>query len=160
VFDRGYQDDALYRKILDARSSFTGRVKDNIAYNRQQEQELTEEARKAGVIRDMLVTRIGTDRLSVLVIGAWVRKLFFGGGLRGHHPHPPAPLSRQLARGRSALAHAARFNCFAPLALDDSPLTIDYSFVVSLMHRVALLSRRYGLDQPVRQNSDPSLGGD
>jgi hypothetical protein len=69
VFDRGYQDYALYRKILEAQSSFIGSVKDNIAYSRQQEQELTEEARKAGVIRDMLVTRIGTDRLSVLVIG-------------------------------------------------------------------------------------------
>jgi hypothetical protein len=69
VFDRGYQDYALYRKILDAQSSFIGRLKDNIAYNRQQEQELAEEARKAGVIRDMLVTRIGTDRLSVSVIG-------------------------------------------------------------------------------------------
>jgi hypothetical protein len=61
VFDRGYQDYALYREILDAQSSFIGRVKDNIAYNCQQEQELTEQARKAGVIRDMLVSRIGTD---------------------------------------------------------------------------------------------------
>ena len=69
VFDRGYQDYALYRNILDAQSSFIGRVKDNIAYRCQQEQELTEEARKAGVIRDMVVTRIGTDRLSVSVIG-------------------------------------------------------------------------------------------
>jgi hypothetical protein len=69
VFDRGSQDYALYRNILDAQSSFIGRVKDNIAYNRQQEQELTEEARKAGVIRDTLVSRIGTDRLSVRAIG-------------------------------------------------------------------------------------------
>ncbi len=69
VFDRGSQDYALYRNILDAQSSFIGLVKDNIAYNCQKEQELTEEARKAGVIRDMLVTRIGTDRLSVSVIG-------------------------------------------------------------------------------------------
>ncbi len=69
VFDRGYQDYALYRKILDAQASFIGRVKDNIAYNRQQEQELTEEARKAGGIRDMLVTRIGTDRLPISVTG-------------------------------------------------------------------------------------------
>ena len=69
VFDRGYQDYALYRKILDALASFIGRLKDNIAYNCQKEQELAEQARKAGVIRDMLVTRIGTDRLSVSVIG-------------------------------------------------------------------------------------------
>jgi len=39
-------------------------------------------------------------------------------------------------------------------------LTIDRSFVASLIHPVAVLSRRYGLDQPVMQNSDPSLGGD
>jgi hypothetical protein len=37
VFDRGYQDYALYRKILDAQASFIGRVKDDIAYNCQQE---------------------------------------------------------------------------------------------------------------------------
>ena len=107
VFDRGCQDYALYRKILDARSSFIGRVKDNIAYNRQQEQELTEEARKAGVIRDMLVTHIGTDRLSVRAIGAWVRKLFVGGGLRGHHPHPPAP-SPASGRGGEARSRTQR----------------------------------------------------
>ena len=105
VFDRGYQDYAFYRKILDVQSSFIGRVKDNIAYSRQQEQELTQEARKAGVIRDMLVTRIGTDRLSVRAIG-----------FARTPPSPPGPLSRQRARGRSALAHAAWFNCFAPLS--------------------------------------------
>lgn len=61
VLDRGYQDYALYRAILDADSSFIARAKDNIAYQLQQEQELTEAARKAGVVRDILVWRIGTD---------------------------------------------------------------------------------------------------
>ncbi|MGZ0173138.1 MAG: transposase, partial [Planctomycetales bacterium] len=32
VTDRGYQDYALFRQIIDADSSFVGRVKDNIAY--------------------------------------------------------------------------------------------------------------------------------
>ena len=61
VLDRGYQDYALYRAILDAKSSFIGRVKDNIAFRRPQEQELSQAARDAGVIKDILVSRIGTD---------------------------------------------------------------------------------------------------
>lgn len=61
VTDRGYQDYKLFRDILDVGSSFISRVKDNIAYQLQEERELSEEARKAGVIKDILVSRIGTD---------------------------------------------------------------------------------------------------
>lgn len=61
VIDRGYQDYSLYRAILDARSSFIGRVKDNIASVVQEERELTPEAREAGVIRDVVLSRLGTS---------------------------------------------------------------------------------------------------
>jgi len=61
VTDRGYQDYRLFRDILDVGSSFISRVKDNIAYQPQEERELSEEASKAGVIKDILVSRIGTD---------------------------------------------------------------------------------------------------
>lgn len=61
VTDRGYQDYSLYRSILDADSSFIGRVKDNIAYVVDEERELTTEARAAGVIRDVTIKRLGTS---------------------------------------------------------------------------------------------------
>ena len=61
VTDRGYQDYKLFRDILDVGSSFISRVKDNIAYQPQDERELGEEASKVGVIKDILVSRIGTD---------------------------------------------------------------------------------------------------
>jgi hypothetical protein len=61
VADRGYQDYQLFRDILDAGSSFIVRVKENIAYQTQETRELSQPAVQAGVIRDMLVSRIGTD---------------------------------------------------------------------------------------------------
>lgn len=61
VTDRGYQDYSLFRDILDAGSSFIGRVKDNIAYVVAEERELTPEARAAGVIRDAVLSRLGTS---------------------------------------------------------------------------------------------------
>lgn len=61
VTDRGYHDYSLYRDILDAGSSFIGRAKDNIAYVVGQERELTPEARAAGVIRDVVLSRLGTS---------------------------------------------------------------------------------------------------
>ncbi|MCC6511842.1 MAG: IS4 family transposase [Pirellulaceae bacterium] len=61
VLDRGYQEYSLYRGILDIGSSFIGRVKDNIAFKLLEEREITDEAGKAGVIKDMVVSRIGTD---------------------------------------------------------------------------------------------------
>lgn len=61
VVDRGYQDYSLYRAILDAKSSFIGRVKDNIAFEVLEERQLTPEAVKAGVIRDAVLKRLGTS---------------------------------------------------------------------------------------------------
>jgi len=61
VTDRGYQDYSLYRCILDAGSSFIGRVKDNIAYVVQEEREPTLAARQAGVLRDVILSRLGTS---------------------------------------------------------------------------------------------------
>jgi hypothetical protein len=61
VTDRGYQDYSLYRAMLDAGSSFIGRVKDNIAYVVEEERPLTAEARAAGVTRDVILSRLGTS---------------------------------------------------------------------------------------------------
>jgi hypothetical protein len=61
VTDRGYQDYSLYRAILDAGSSFIGRVKNNIAYVVGEEREPTKAARAAGVLRDVILSRLGTS---------------------------------------------------------------------------------------------------
>jgi len=61
VIDRGYQDYSLFRQILDANSSFVGRVKNNIAYVVEEEREITPAGRQAGVIRDVVLSRLGTS---------------------------------------------------------------------------------------------------
>jgi hypothetical protein len=62
VIDRGYASFQLYRDILDAGSSFVARVKDNTAFAVAEEHVVSAEARSAGVIRDVVVCRLGTDR--------------------------------------------------------------------------------------------------
>ncbi|NQV27830.1 MAG: IS4 family transposase [Rhodopirellula sp.] len=61
VTDRGYQNYALFQKIINARSSFIARVKDNIAYDVLEERELGDAAKAAGVVRDVVLSRLGTD---------------------------------------------------------------------------------------------------
>jgi hypothetical protein len=60
VVDRGYADYELFAKIVGANSSLIARVKDNIAYVVQQERPLTDAARAAGVVRDVVISRLGT----------------------------------------------------------------------------------------------------
>src|SRR5207245_4333208 len=62
VIDRGYADYQLFRDILDAGSSFVARVKDNTAFTVSQERPIPEAARAAGVVRDAVLARLGTDR--------------------------------------------------------------------------------------------------
>jgi hypothetical protein len=61
VIDRGYADYQLFRDILDARSSFVGRVKDNTAFTVAEERPLTPAAQQAGVVRDAVLAKLGTD---------------------------------------------------------------------------------------------------
>ena len=61
VHDRGYLDHELYRDILDAGSSFIGRIKDNGQYTVAETRFLSQEARTAGVVSDELVKRLGTS---------------------------------------------------------------------------------------------------
>jgi hypothetical protein len=55
VIDRGYAEYRLFQDILDAKSSFIGRIRDNAVYQLVEERPLTDEARKAGVVRDLVV---------------------------------------------------------------------------------------------------------
>ena len=55
VIDRGYAEYQLFQDIIDARSSFIGRIRDNAVYEVIEERPLSAEARKAGVVRDRIV---------------------------------------------------------------------------------------------------------
>jgi hypothetical protein len=61
VVDRGYAGYWLFRAILDAGSSFVGRVKEGTAFRLSAERVVTEEARTAGVIRDVVVAKLGSE---------------------------------------------------------------------------------------------------
>ena len=61
VVDRGYADYELFAKIVGAGSSLVARVKDNTAFTVEEERPLDEAAKKAGVIRDVILSRLGTS---------------------------------------------------------------------------------------------------
>jgi hypothetical protein len=61
VIDRGYADYQLFRDILDAGSSFVARVKDSTAFTVAEERPLTPAAQQAGVVRDVVLAKLGTD---------------------------------------------------------------------------------------------------
>jgi Transposase DDE domain len=61
VVDRGYADYELFAKIIKAGSSLVARVKDNTAFTVQEERPLDDAAKKAGVIRDVILSRLGTS---------------------------------------------------------------------------------------------------
>jgi hypothetical protein len=61
VMDRGYAGYQLFRDILDAGSSFVGRVKDNSAFTVADERPVAAAAAAAGVVRDVVIAKLGTD---------------------------------------------------------------------------------------------------
>jgi hypothetical protein len=60
VLDRGYADYALFATIVAAKSSLVARVKDSTAFVPQEERPLTAAAQAAGVVRDVVISRLGT----------------------------------------------------------------------------------------------------
>jgi hypothetical protein len=59
VVDRGYADYELFARVVGAGSSLIARVKDNIAYVVREERPLGTTARAAGVVRDVVISRLG-----------------------------------------------------------------------------------------------------
>src|SRR5450432_2383626 len=55
VIDRGYADYQLFQDIIDGRSDFIGRIRDNAVWTVVEERPLTAEARAAGVRSDRIV---------------------------------------------------------------------------------------------------------
>lgn len=62
VLDRGYAGYELFRDVLDAGSSLVARVKDNTAFRIDHQRPLSQAAQDAGVVRDVVLSRLGTDR--------------------------------------------------------------------------------------------------
>jgi hypothetical protein len=61
VIDRGYAEYQLFQEIIDAKSSFIGRIRDNAVWEVVEERPVSEKARAAGVRRD-LVVRLGSKK--------------------------------------------------------------------------------------------------
>jgi Transposase DDE domain len=61
VLDRGYADYELFAQIVGAGSSLVARVKDSTAFTVEEERPLTAAAQKAGVVRDVVLSRLGTS---------------------------------------------------------------------------------------------------
>lgn len=61
VMDRGYAGYQLFRDIVDAGSSLIARVKDNIAFTVAEERSVTVEAAAAGIVRDVVIAKLGTE---------------------------------------------------------------------------------------------------
>jgi hypothetical protein len=59
VLDRGYQEYALFARIMAAGSSFVCRIRDNSAFEVVQNNDLTAEAQSLGVLRDRVVRFTG-----------------------------------------------------------------------------------------------------
>jgi hypothetical protein len=55
VIDRGYAEYQLFQDVLDARSSFIGRIRDNAVWRVVEERPVSAPARAAGVRRDLVV---------------------------------------------------------------------------------------------------------
>lgn len=57
----GYASFELFRDVLDANSSLVARVKDNTAFTVHEERPIPQAAKDAGVVRDVVLSRLGTD---------------------------------------------------------------------------------------------------
>lgn len=60
VLDRGYANYELFARIVQAKSSLVARVKDNTAFIPSEERPLDAAAREAGIVRDVVISRLGT----------------------------------------------------------------------------------------------------
>ena len=76
VIDRGYASYDLFRDILAAKSSFIGRVKDNTAFTVKEERLLPTEAVAAGVVRDLVIDKLGQTNIKTSLASHCAWSLF------------------------------------------------------------------------------------
>jgi IS4 transposase len=67
VADRGCANNALFREFDERDVRFVIRVQENTAFDVQEERPLSEADREAGVARDVLVRRLGTEKHNPLL---------------------------------------------------------------------------------------------
>lgn len=66
VHDGGYESFRLFQEIIDAKSSFIGRVREQTTWTVIEERRLSDDARKAGVVADLIVNLGGKKGKGVL----------------------------------------------------------------------------------------------
>ena len=86
VVDRGYVDYNLFQELHDLPCHFLCRVKDNAAYEVQEERVLTPAAVHAGVVRDVLLRRWGHPPYALVAAAVSPRA-----GRHGHHTADGTP---------------------------------------------------------------------
>jgi hypothetical protein len=67
VADRGYADYSLFRDLDERKCRFIVRLQENSVYEVERENPLTAEDRKAGVVRDVTIRRLGTAKHNSLL---------------------------------------------------------------------------------------------
>lgn len=67
VADRGYADYSMFREFDQDGVRFLIRLQENAVFEVQEEQPLSKEDRQAGVVQDVLVRRLGTDKHNSLL---------------------------------------------------------------------------------------------
>jgi hypothetical protein len=67
VIDRGYADYSLFAEMAERGSFFVARLQENAVYEVIEERRLSEADRAAGVVRDVLIRRLGTDKHNPLL---------------------------------------------------------------------------------------------
>lgn len=67
VADRGYADDSMFREFDEMGVRFLIRVQENTAYEVAEERTLTKADREAGVVEDVILKRLGTEKHNSLL---------------------------------------------------------------------------------------------
>lgn len=67
VADRGYADYSLFRELDEQGCRFVVRLQENAAYEVEREHSLSADDRRAGVIRDVTLRRLGTEKHNALL---------------------------------------------------------------------------------------------
>jgi hypothetical protein len=67
VADRGYADYSMFRDFDEQGVRFLIRVQENAAYEVAEERTLTKEDREAGVVQDLILRRLGTEKHNSLL---------------------------------------------------------------------------------------------
>jgi hypothetical protein len=113
VLDRGYAGYDLYADILQAGSSFVARLKEDTAFTVQQERPVSAAAAAAGVVRDVVVSKLGTAHHKD-VLGRPVRLVWVATGKRRPDGTPEVLLlvtdRLELAAELVALAYKYRWH--------------------------------------------------